>query len=157
MSTYYVDPSATGNNDGGGDGGDPSDPTQAANWTDAWTTLQSATDTAVGGDIVYCRGTETLTAPIDLDASAGTTAGGWIKYIGCNSSTGAVDGSRYTLDGNSTAVNCLLFYASPYGVYLWFENMVFTGATGSGVAFPANVGSPTMYVNCVAHTNGSFG
>ena len=38
----YVDPDAGGANDGGRDGGDPNDPTQAANWTDAYLSLEGA-------------------------------------------------------------------------------------------------------------------
>ena len=44
MTTRYVDPTASGSNNG-------------TSWTHAWTTMQSAYDTAVAGDQVYCRGT----------------------------------------------------------------------------------------------------
>ena len=70
MATYYCDPDAGGANDG-------------TLWTDAWTTVQSGFDTATAGDIVYCRGTETLAAAIDVDTNAGT-ATSFIYFIGCN-------------------------------------------------------------------------
>jgi hypothetical protein len=38
----YVDPDAGGNNDGGRDGADPNDPSQANNWTDAYTSLSAS-------------------------------------------------------------------------------------------------------------------
>lgn len=98
MTDYYVDPAASGANDGGGDG-TPSDPTDPDNWTDAWTSLQSAADTAVAGDEVYCRGTQTLTAPIDFDTNSGSAVSP-INYYGC-AANGTLGGDYFTLNGNS--------------------------------------------------------
>lgn len=95
MTTYYVDPLAAGSNDG-------------TSWTNAWTSIQSAFDTAVVGDIVYCRGTQTVAARIDVDTNSGTNAGGFIKFVGCNAS-GTVDGTRFTIQGDG-ANACDLLY-----------------------------------------------
>ena len=57
MAYYYVDPSATGNNDGGGDGA-AGDPTDSDNLTDAWESL---------ADIV--AGTN-WTAPMEANSNA---------------------------------------------------------------------------------------
>jgi len=65
-------------------------------WEEALRGLQGAADLAVVGDIVYLRGTQTTTTTIDIDTNSGTNAGGWIKFIGCNSD-GNVDGTRFTI------------------------------------------------------------
>ena len=140
-STYYVDPAATGAADG-------------SSWTDAWTSLQTAADTATAGDIIYCRGTQTLAAAIDIDTNNGT-ASAPIKVIGCNAS-GAVDGTRFTLNGNSAATNCIQISAA-LGKYWWFVNINCTSATGAGIALASNGGDGRIWVNCVSQNNGSYG
>jgi len=140
MTTYYVDPAAGGSNDG-------------TDWTNAWTSLQSAADTAVAGDIVYCRGTETLSAAIDFDTNDGTAAGGFIKFLGCNAS-GNVDGTRYVLDGDSSAAACVV----PGGVdFVWLENFELTGSTGAGFG-PATANTKDwVLVNVYSHSNSGHG
>jgi len=140
MTTRYVDPAAAGADDG-------------TSWTDAWTTLQSAADTAVAGDVVYCRGTETLSAAIDFDTNSGSAASGFIKFIGCNAG-GSVDGTRFVLDGNSAATNCILLAAQKY---IWWENLELKNATGAGWdATNANWGC-CAFVNCYSHDNSGRG
>lgn len=139
MTTYYVDPAAGGANDG-------------TSWTDAWTTFQSALDTAAAGDTVYLRGTETLAAKLDADTNSGTTAAGYIKYIGCNGA-GSVDGTRFVLDGNSAAVYCLDINAEDY---LWFQNIEFKNATGSGL-YAHNTAVSIKFDNCSFNNNGARG
>lgn len=141
MTTYYVDPAATGANDG-------------SSWTDAWTNVQSAFDTAsTGGDIVYCRGTQTLTASIDIDTNAGDTTNGYIKFIGCNAS-GVVDGTKFVLDGNSAATYCLA--GGGTSDYYWLENLELKNATSHGINDGGEL-DYSVYVNCIAHTNGGDG
>ena len=140
MSTYYVDPAATGANDG-------------SSWTDAWTTLQAAADAAVAGNPVYCRGTETLSAAVDFDTNSGDMdTNGYIQFIGCNSS-GDEDGTRYVLDGNSAAANCIAWN----GVNrVLLRNFDLKNATGDGLGYTA-VGKGVILDNVCAHNNGGYG
>jgi len=142
MTIRYVDPAASGNNDG-------------TSWTHAWTTLQSAYDTAVAGDQVYCRGTETLSSILDIDTNSGSLAAGFVSFIGCNAS-GIVDGTRYVVDANSTAVN-VLKYANSKGYYYWHENIEFKNATSHGVNYNDENASYSVFYNCTSHNNGSYG
>lgn len=136
MTLRYVDPAASGDNNG-------------TDWTHAWTSLQSAANTAVAGDIVYCRGTQTLSAAIDYNTNSGSDASGFIKFIGCNSG-GTVDGTKFVLDASSAATNCILLAAK---YYIWWENFEFKNATGDGWdATNANYGN-LVFINCVAHNN----
>ena len=139
---YYVDPAASGANDG-------------TSWTDAWETLQRAVDGTdgtqpVAGDTVYCRGTETLSATCDLDGNNGSGAAGFIKYIGCNAG-GTVDGTRYKMDADSTASICISHSAN----WHWFENFEIYGATGYGVDY--NGVHHSVWINCISRNNGSNG
>lgn len=141
-NTYYVDPAASGSNDG-------------SSWTNAWTTLQSAADTATAGDVVYCRGTETLGARIDFDTQTGSNAAGFIKFVGCNAS-GNVDGTRFKLNGNSG--NYAGIYITPGHDLYWFENIEVYGCSGgsSGFGFQTsawNAGYGCVYINCCARNN----
>lgn len=153
MADYYVDPSAVGDNDGGGDGV-ALDPTDPDNWTDAWTSLQSALNAAVAGDTVFCRGTQTLAASLDVDTNAGSLAGGFIKFVGCNSGTGAVDGSYFVIDANNAADNCLAGAGAM--IYLWFENIELKNANFDGAVFGTDNDS-WVWINCISHDNGNSG
>ena len=106
MATKYVDPAAGGSNNG-------------SDWTNAWTDIQSAFDTCVAGDIVYCRGTQTLSVTIDVDTNSGDDTSGFIKFIGCNAS-GVVDGTYFTINGNAGAYHGLTFAA----VGLWLNVII---------------------------------
>jgi len=138
MTTYYVDPAASGSNDG-------------SSWTDAWTDFQSAATNAVAGDTVYMRGSQTPSAAITF-ANPGDLTSGLIKYIGVNSS-GVNDGTRFELDGGST----LSAVISQDGKnYLWFENIEVYGATGYGWTGTAD-NSHCVYINVCCNNNGGAG
>lgn len=151
MADYYVDPAAGGANDGGGDGV-ADDPTDTDNWTDAWVDIQSAFDTAVAGDVVYCRGTQTLTAIIDVDTNEGDLTSGMIRFIGVEGLLG-ITGTRFVFDGNSAVANCL---DSNSMDFIHLENFEFKNATGNGV--DASVLSNNwVFNNCSFNNNGALG
>ena len=95
MAIYYADfDLGTGLNDG----------TSAAN---AWQTMQRAVDGTggtqpVAGDTVYCKGTDTLAANLDLDGASGGTTTGMVNWIGVSDLTPTNDGTRCTIDGGDT-------------------------------------------------------
>ena len=142
---FYVDPAAAGSATG-------------ADWTNAWTTLQTALDTAVAGEIIYCRGTQTLSgAALDVDTNAGTNAGGWIKVIGCNAS-GNVDGTRFVVDANGGSHHVFAF-TNTADMY-WFENIEAKNtAAGSYDGFIGTAASSLgcVFINCCANTCGRYG
>jgi len=114
MSDWYVDPTATGANNG-------------TSKADAWINIQSAFDSVnTGGDRVFCRGIQTLTVSIDVDTNSGGSKA-IIQFIGVNSSW-VDDGTKFILDGDSTAVNCLLVNARSN---LLFKNIKGINSTGS--------------------------
>lgn len=140
MTDYYVDPGASGANDG-------------TSWTDAWEDIQTAFDTVTAGNICYCRGTQTLTVKIDVDTQTGDITNGYIKFIGCNAG-GTVDGTRFVLDGNTAAAQCLYF--AILSNYYWLENFEFKNATSHGYYAPS-YGDNNIIINCIAHNNGGDG
>ena len=140
-ATYYVDPAASGANNG-------------STWTNAWTSVQSAFDAADAGDLVYCRGTQVLAASIDVDTNAGNVANGTpIRFVGCNAA-GANDGTRFVLNGNATAAYCL--NAAEKAGYI-IENFEATGATADGFGCSAATPDYWTFLNCYAHDNGGNG
>lgn len=140
MTTYYMD--TAGSNTA------PYD-----TWAKAATSLQTVADLAVAGDIVYCRGTQTLTAPIDFDTNSGNNASGYIKFIGCNSG-GTIDGTKFILDANSAAASCILLAAK---VFIWWENFELKNATGHGWDATNVFYEDIVFINCISHNNGGSG
>ena len=146
MTTYYFDTAAAS-----------STSPFTAGWAQAGTTqanMQYILDTLVAGDILYARGSLTLTASLDFDTASGTNTGGFIQIIGCNAS-GVNDGTRFVIDGNSAATNCLAVTTKNYG---WVENVEFKNATGHGVEFA--LGTDTtgwVFNNCSFNNNGDQG
>jgi len=139
MTTRYVDPAASGADDG-------------TSWGDAYETIQQAFDAVAAGDLVYCRGTETLGSIVDVDFADGDATSGLVRFIGCNAG-GTNDGTRFIMDGNSAVANCLKITARDY--YL-MENFEFKNATGAGMYFASSSHS-WIFNNCCANNNGSYG
>jgi hypothetical protein len=144
MTTRYVDPAAGGDNDG-------------SSWINAWTSIQSAFDTAVAGETVYCRGTQTVAAQIDVDTQTGGNATGFIKFVGCNAS-GNVDGTRFTIQGDG-ANACDLIYKTGAMHMIWLENIRLTAAFGtkSGISSDTTGGVGWVFVNVSFDNNTSNG
>jgi hypothetical protein len=141
---YYVDPAGSNTS--------PYD-----TWTKAATNIQTALDLAVAGEIIYCRGTQTLAATIDVDTNAGTNAAGWIKVIGCNSS-GTVDGTRFVLNANGGTFHVIT--ATGTSDMYWFENIeVKNTAAGTyhGFYASASTSAGLVLINCCANTCGARG
>lgn len=139
MATYYVDPAATGRNSG--------------SLTDPWTSLQSAADTAVAGDVVLCRGVQTLTTAITFSKNSGNITFGFIKYIGCNSSW-ENDGTLFELDGNNSSANGVYINGL---AYLYFENIHVRRCTSIGFNHANSFWMHSVFNNCKASNNGSHG
>ena len=161
MATYYVDPAATGSDNG-------------TSWADAWTTLQKAVDGTggtqpVASDTVLCRGAETISAQIDFDGNSGNTTSGRVKFIGVNSS-GVEDGTRYVINANSAgiigiyagsnyielrnieiknATNCVNFQYYT-GWNFWLLVNCYAHSSTNGFIAGANTAAQTQYVNCLA-------
>lgn len=114
MSDYYVD-AASGNDGNAGSAVSP------------WKTMQKAADTAVAGDIVYGRGTETVATVIDFDTNAGTEANR-IRFIACDSSWTPTIGG-WALDGAGAIANLIKYYSTPAIKYVQFEGLVMGGVT----------------------------
>ena len=148
MATYYVDPAATGANDG-------------SSWANAFTNLQSAVTAVTGTDnIIYARGTQTLTsggtASIDFASAASGALGAWNKIIGCNAS-GEVDGSYFTLDGdntNGTGAPGIFWRTSSYW---WIENVHCTRCQGDGFGGASASAAGWAVIHCKASSNGTVG
>lgn len=139
---YYVDPAASGDNNG-------------SDWANAWTNVQSAFDTVAAGEICYLRGTQTFAdaTTIDVDTRTGLNAAGPIRFIGCNAG-GTVDGTRFVINVNSKAVHGLSVTTTADGY--WMENIEVknAGAGGDskhGIYFTADARGWTL-INCCANT-----
>ena len=139
MATYYVDPAATGSNSG--------------TLADPWTSLQSAADTAVAGDVVLCKGAQTLSTAITFGTNSGSIASGFIKYIGCNA-TWENDGTLFELDGNNSSANGIYINGR---AYLYFENIHVRQCTSIGFNHANAYWKHSVFNNCKASNNGSHG
>ena len=144
MPTYYVDPAAAGSNDG-------------STWVHAWTSIQSAFDTATAGDVVYCRGTQTLAATLDVDTQSGSVGGGWIRFIGCNA-LGNNDGTKFVVNANGGSYHAITPGAAGAQDYYWFENFEFKNtAAGNYDGIGSNTSGQInawVFVNCSLHDVG---
>jgi len=136
---HYVWPSAGGSDDG-------------TSWEDAWVSLQSAFDNVSAGDVVYCRGTETLSAKLDIDTTDGTAANP-IIFIGCDSS-GTPGDDVFTVDGDSTAQHCIDDSSKDYYHFYYFR---FTGATSSCVDHGNSSHYGWRYDHCLFDDAGARG
>ena len=138
MPTVYVDP-------------DGSNTSPYETWAKAATSLQVAIDYVSAGDVVYCRGSETPSATIDVDGTSGT-AGAYIRFVGCNAS-GNVDGTRYLLDFGTNVTHGLSFNDKDYITFEHFE-IKSTQAGGSGndgIRFHSAYTYYINFINCYIH------
>jgi len=117
----------------------------------AWQTMQAAADGATAGAIVYCKGTDTLAAKVDMDTNSGTDAGGPIIFLGCDASWNPGDGLAI-VDGDSAALHCLDFGAVN-NVEFWYFN--FKGATASNVDAVADTATGALRYCTIENAGGS--
>lgn len=152
MTTFYVDATlSTGDNDG-------------SSQANAWRSLQEAIDSTnnagkpAAGDIVLCRHTaspdETLTVKIDVDGTAGTEKA-YIQWIGTNSSW-TEDGTKYEIDGNDAAANCIDFSDVLIDYTIW-KHFDAYGATADGVDMNVSGTYYHHFIDCIFHNNGAHG
>lgn len=144
MTTYYVDPDATGMEDG-------------STWDDAWVTMQDAVDGSNGtqptaGDTVLMRGEEASYSTVSLNGSAGSTSGR-VAFVGVNAS-GTEDGTRYVIDGSSHM---------SYGMqldqdYIELRNIEIKDCNSHGF-YKANYSAADFLLmnNCYIHDNSGYG
>lgn len=109
MTEYYLNPAATGNDDG-------------STKTDAWTTLQRAVDGTDGdkpgaGDVVLATGTENVTAVTDSDGNSGDLTSGNVTYRGVNP-LWVNDGTRYRMNAGGNNIDILRLSSD----FVCFEN-----------------------------------
>jgi hypothetical protein len=137
MATYYVNPGDHGSNIG----------TQS----NPWTNLQSALDAVTtAGDIIYAQGIQVLTTAMVIKKS-GTSAKP-ILIIGTNSSW-VVDGTRFVLDGNSVAVNCISSNNFNYNHLRYIDCK---RATSHGIVWTTGL-SIWFLLHCSSYNNGGAG
>jgi hypothetical protein len=116
-ATYYLN---GGNTDAGRNGTTPAL---------GWATVQEAVDGTGGtppaaGDTVLMYKTNILAASIDFDGGSGSGTGRYIYYIGCDSVTQAINGTKFRI--NCSAVVDMV--ATSTSTFIWFENVIAYGA-----------------------------
>lgn len=150
MTNYYVDPDlATGSENG----------SSAVN---AWHSLQDAIDSknnvgkpAAGDTVLLKHGTgndETPTAIVNFDGAAGSVVS-FITWKGVNSSW-VDDGTRYIIDGGSTATS--LF--SMISEFHYFKNIELNNAQNNCVDLEGTALHQMIFDRCIFHnpTNSCF-
>ncbi|MDY0208366.1 MAG: hypothetical protein RBR82_17350 [Pseudomonas sp.] len=144
MATYYVDPA--------GSNTAPYD-----TWANAATSLQTAVSACSGtGNIIYARGTQTLTGSIDFASAASGALGFYNKIIGCNAS-GDNDGTYFVLDGNNSNGASAAGIWSSNRTFWWLENIHVTRCLGDGVGGSNSYANSWVFVNCKSSSNGGVG
>lgn len=126
MADYYVQ-NPGGNDSGAGTSGDP------------WLTLQKALDTWATHDTIYCTGGETISATIDDDFAASSSAFQYNQIIATNSSW-EIDGTTYDIDANSAATYGLnLARGNRYVYGIKVSNAISHGINESAALFNINL------------------
>lgn len=134
MTDYFVDPAATGANNG-------------TDWANAWTDLQSALTNAVAGDTTYCRGGQSLTSTTLFVTNSGDVTNGFIRFIGCNAS-GNNDGTRYVITVTGPTATAGLYANAARNFHL-FENFEISGGQ-NGILITSN-SDGWILNNCYIH------
>ena len=97
----------------------------------AFSSLQLALDETDAANYkveIFTNKNETLSATLDADTGGATTLNKWLIGIDDNG-TELTQGNYVTLDGDSTAANCV----KVVDIVIGFRNIRFTGATSSGL------------------------
>ncbi len=144
MANWWIATSATG--DGSGDSYANSQEGTTAN-------IQAALDQLTAGNTLTMEeGTYTLNAILDIDQNSGTK-GTEINWIGVNDS-GVEDNSRFILDADSTAANCIKINGPDSWIFKHFECI---NATSNGLVDATGVMSDSTFINISVSSNGASG
>jgi hypothetical protein len=132
VARLYLDPDAAGSGNG-------------YYWEDAFTSTSAAIAAVNPGQIIYARGTESLSARISFTGKDGAV-GKYIRLIGCNAS-GVDDGTHFELAfQNILAASSYLFTND--GAYWLYKNFKITN-TGTETAGAQLAGSTQcIVINC---------
>jgi hypothetical protein len=133
MTTYYVESGHGGTNSGTSD--------------NPWTTIDTAMNNVVAGDVVYVKASATYVETPNID-TAGTITNP-ITFIGYTSTI--TDEGKVTINSGST--NNLT--GSTTQTYYIFANFIFTGATSHGVNLADE--DSMLWVNCEFSSNSAHG
>lgn len=142
MTDYYVD-GATGSdtNLGTSEG--------AGN---AWLTITRALDGAdaspiIAGDTIYIKSSVTYSEDVPLDVVGTSTAP--IRVVGYD--TVITDEGKVTISGTT---NCILIGTAAAPLHYKFENLIFTGASGTAVNIGATLDN-AIFQNCEFNNSGN--
>ena len=127
MATYYVDSNATGLNDG-------------SSWTDAWTSIASAT-VAAAGDFILVSHTHSETPSYPWPLFHNGTINNPIKLISTNSSTG-----QYAYGANLSSGSVASFGGNIYCKGFDFSTLIYDLGFGGNSSLPR--GDIAVFESC---------
>jgi len=127
VATYYVDSNATGLNDG-------------SSWTDAWTSIASATG-AAAGDFILVSHTHSETPSYPWPLFHNGTINNPIKLISTNSSTG-----QYAYGANLSSATVASFGGNIYCKGFDFSTLIYDLSFGGNSSLPR--GDIAIFENC---------
>mgnify|MGYP003645967506 CR=1 FL=1 len=148
MATYYVDPTASGNDDG-------------TSLVDAWTSLSYAplglNGTApVAGDVVECIPSgggatdETISSAMQFNGNSGNTTAGRITYRAYSAT-----GERYIISGGGIATYCLELNGADW---ISLEGLEIKDATSHGIYLNSYASYDSLLLNNIwSHDNDGSG